>query len=145
MFELMKTRVYTCILFVCIYHQYKYYIFQAIRRLSSSNCKLIKESCVILNQAFTEVEYIEMKEKLKTFKKEQEKESKILLNEGIKNPLQIKQTQSRAKLEDIPMYLWTDTTITVLSNTNKNFKYVCHIKDYLVTKYFYVLYFTPLL
>lgn len=53
----------------------------AIRRLSSSNCKLIKESCVILNQAFTEVEYIEMKEKLKTFKKEQEKESKLLLNE----------------------------------------------------------------
>lgn len=47
-----------------------------------------------MNQAFTEVEYIEMKEKLKTFKKEQEKESKLLLIEGIKNSrLKKRQTQ----------------------------------------------------
>lgn len=63
---------------ICQYRLFKF--FQAIRRLSSNNCKLITDSCIILNQAFTEVEYIEMKEKLKTFQKEQEGKP---LNEGI--------------------------------------------------------------
>lgn len=85
-----------------------------------------------------------MKEKLKTFKKEQEKESKLFLNEGIKNPLKVRQTQWRIEWEDIPVYLWTDTTITFLSNINMNF-YVFHVNVYLVTKYFYVLYYAPLL
>lgn len=69
---------------------------------------MIKDSCVILNQAFTDVEYIEMKEKMKTFQKEQEKDDR-LLNEGIKKPFENRHYDERNREGEREKDLWTDT------------------------------------
>lgn len=53
-------------------------LFQAIRRLSKDNVKLMEDTCDILNRVFTKGKDMEtMMEKLKDFKKEQK------LNQGI--------------------------------------------------------------
>lgn len=53
-------------------------LFQAIRRLSKDNVKLMEDTCDILNRVFTKGKDMEtMMEKLKDYKKEQK------LNQGI--------------------------------------------------------------
>lgn len=51
--------------------------FQAIRRISKDDHKMIKECCVILNRVFTTVEFINTME---TFEKEPEKLGQHILN-----------------------------------------------------------------
>lgn len=72
-----------CISKLWILYIYLHTLFQAIRRLSKDNVNLIKRSCDILNEVFTDAEGIQMMDKLEIFKQEQEKWDHLLHNDGI--------------------------------------------------------------